>query len=107
MVEGTDIQGNRVGQEGNLGTGRRAGFQDSSGFEGFSGWGWVFLLDVMSTDSLDSLEDSTGGVYRLLRAVLVVENLGSDPLDGGTDKSGRARSTATTKVKEDSGNGFV
>jgi hypothetical protein len=39
--------------------------------------------------------------------VLVVENLGSDPLDGDTDKSGRARSTATTKVREDSGNGFV
>jgi hypothetical protein len=67
VVEGTDIQGNRVGQEGNLGTGRRADAQDSSGCEGFSGWGWVCLLDVMSTDNFDSLEDSNGGVYRLLR----------------------------------------
>ena len=41
----------------------------------------------------------------------MIENLGSDPLDGGTDKSGRGRSTAMTKVRECSGDelpaGFV
>jgi hypothetical protein len=30
----------------------------------------------------------------------VIEDTGSDPLDGGTDQSSRARSTATTKVGE-------
>ena len=32
-VEGTDSQGNSAGREGNLGTGTRAGSQDSSGCE--------------------------------------------------------------------------
>jgi hypothetical protein len=36
----------------------------------------------------------------------VIEDLGSDPLDGGTDQSGRARSTATTKVREFGGDGL-
>ena len=36
----------------------------------------------------------------------MVEDLRSDPLDGGTDKSDRARSTVTTKVRECSGGGI-
>ena len=38
-VEGTGNQGNPVGREGDLGTGRRAGSQDSSGCEGLGGRG--------------------------------------------------------------------
>ena len=37
----------------------------------------------------------------------MIENLGSDPLYGGADQSGGAGSTATTKVRESSGNGFL
>ena len=36
----------------------------------------------------------------------MIENLRSDPLDGGTDQSGRARSTATTEVRECGGDGL-
>lgn len=36
----------------------------------------------------------------------MIEDLGSDPLDGAIDKSGWAGSTATTKVRESSGDGF-
>jgi hypothetical protein len=66
-IEGTDNEGDSVGREGDLGTGRRAGSQDNSRCEGLGGRGCVCLLDVMSTDSLDCLENSNGGVDRLLR----------------------------------------
>ena len=36
----------------------------------------------------------------------MTEDLGSDLLDGGTDHSGRARSTGTTKVRECGGDGL-
>lgn len=36
----------------------------------------------------------------------MIKDLVSDPLDGGTDKSGRTRSMATTEIKEYSGDGF-
>ena len=39
-------------------------------------------------------------------AVLVIEYLGSDLHNGGTDQSGRAKSTVTTKVRESSRDGF-
>jgi len=38
-VKGTDNQGNPTGREGNPGTGRRAGSQDSSGCKGLGGRG--------------------------------------------------------------------
>jgi len=64
----------------------------------------------MSADSLDCLENSNGGVIRLLRdaewAVLRIEDLGSDPLDGGTDHRGLTISSATTKVRKCGGDGL-